>query len=286
MRRFLTVAASLSVGFGSIALAQTSPTQQATRESATAQLGLDKLLARWQEEAVFHNLEVTFSQVNRRAKWGEERYEGKLTLGSAGRSCLETERLTGLARIPVQRLIRNGDQFYQYRFCTKQIITTPSNLRPFRKEQGLASRIQSTLFSFLLRSSYGRGDSLPFLFEFKVADARAAYRMELVKETAEEAVIRFSPLTQAGKSMFDYAIVRLDKTQWFPVEAILIEPGGRDQSTYRFTKFTRNGLVDDDRFEFEALEGWKIVNVGEPHAVKPATIRPIEAREFMIDVQE
>jgi hypothetical protein len=139
-------------------------------------------------------------------------------------------------------------------------------------EQALASKLRSVFVWPLLLSNYGRGDTLPFLFRFNEAEARADYRLELLKETAAEATIKFTPLTSLGKLMCDHVFIQIDKSQWLPKGALLVKPGGKTQTVYRFKALVRQGVEDDDDFEFKLLEGWTLFEVDIPRpmaAVSP-----------------
>ncbi|WP_237722466.1 LolA family protein [Singulisphaera acidiphila] len=163
------------------------------------------------------------------------------------------------------RMVRNGERAYQYRFEAKQVYVLP--LGNWRDVKDLGSAFRSLLLAPALNplSNLGEESRLPFLFDMHVAEAKAAFTIELVKETAAEAIIRFTPLTPIGKTVFAHAFMQLDKSQYLPRSVVLIVPGGKESKHYRFTAFTRDVHLEDETFEFKSLPGWTTIGTDEPN---------------------
>lgn len=265
MRRFLLCGVLWWVASGLIATAQDPSVPLSSRQEMPSNLGLDELLARWEKRGAIDNLDVKFSQIDRSSGWDDKTYEGRFLRKSPDRWSLELEKVTGQTKVQFERLIRNGERVYQYRFDAKQVLVLP--LGNWRDAKDLGSALRSLLVAPALNhlSDLGEDSRLPFLFDMHVGEAKAAFTIKLVKETAAEAIISFTPLTPIGKAMFAHAFMQLDKSQYLPRVVVLIMPGGKESKHYRFTTFTRDVHLEDETFECKSLPGWTTIGTDEPN---------------------
>lgn len=264
MLRFLVWGALWSVGAGLIARAQEPTVLPPARRETTSQLGLDELLTRWEKRGASRGLDVKFSLSDRSSKWDDETFEGRFVRQSPDRSCMELVKVVGQTKAPSQKIIRDGKRFYLYRYDTKQVVVLPSN--DWRDTKDVGSALRSLLLASPLRlSGYLDGDSCPpFLFDLRVAEAKASFRLELVKETAEVATLRFIPLTPTGRTMFESVLLELDKRDYVPRTVVLKMAASQNTKIYRFTSFTRDGAVADEDVEFKPQQGWEIIGADDP----------------------
>lgn len=77
---------------------------------------------------------------------------------------------------------------------------------------------------------------LPFLFGMKAEDAKRRYRMKLVQESPEAAVLDVFPLSKSDSQNYSEARVYLDKETYVPYAVRLVDPAGNGSTEYLFYK--------------------------------------------------
>ncbi|SIO58708.1 RNA polymerase sigma factor, sigma-70 family [Singulisphaera sp. GP187] len=226
-------------------------------------LGLEALLARWEKNGGARTLNVTFSRTDKSPKRYKETYEGKFLMKSPDHSFIATDQVKGQSKLPHESLMRSGERLYQYRHSSKQVLVVdkPRGMKDGPRESlvmlgvraWLNARLADTLSTFL------SDESFPFLFSMHVAEIKRDFTIKLLEETANSAVIRFTPRNPTKDNWIQHVFVDFDKIQSLPRVVVIIEPETRTTKTFRFLSVTRDGPVDDSHFEFKPLEGWKVI---------------------------
>ena len=75
---------------------------------------------------------------------------------------------------------------------------------------------------------------LPFLFGMKAADAKRRFRMELKKDTKDEAVLIVFPRLPSDKKNYVEAWIILEKANYLPTAVKMFDPTGNLETVYMF----------------------------------------------------
>jgi TIGR03009 family protein len=210
------------------------------------------------DSARLQTLDVAITRVDRSPAWGEDdHYEGRAMLKSPNRAWLDFNKVvqvvdpkTGEKKKtlkPYERIICTGEEVWQYRSETKQIFIYPleKDMQQRALEEG----------------------PLPFLFNFKEAEAKNRYQMNLVAENNDFSLIQIIPRLEIDKQSFTKAWVKLDrKTYLLPARIFLLSPDGKSSKDFvlQITKQVANKPVMDENFQGKEIAGWKVVrNPGE-----------------------
>jgi TIGR03009 family protein len=242
---------------------------------------LEVLLNTWeQNSANLKTLDVRMTRTDRSPAWDEDdHYEGRAMFKTPNRAWLDfrkqkevKDQKTGARTqkfIPHERIVCTGTEVWQYRCDTSQIFIYPleKDVQQRALEEG----------------------PLPFLFNFKVAEAKKRYMMTLVDDAPSGPTIRIIPRLPIDQESFKVTWVILNRQvmldrQVFllPRRIFLVLPDGKSSKDFQLqlTPQVANCEVRDENFQPdtrpEATKGWKIVrNPGGDE--KPAASRPAPA---------
>ena len=196
---------------------------------------MDALLQRW--EAVSQNNQTLYAQFERTdtTKFGTKQiYVGEALFKKPNLACLEWKQVVTTEKgeektIFTERIVCAGDRVYQMIGPTKQVMvySLPQDERRRALEEG----------------------PVPFLFNMRMAQAKARYRWRLLLEqpadpakgTAACYFVEIEPLQKIDMEEFSRAWVRLDQESLLPESLKLFLPNGDDTRTYRFSGLERNG---------------------------------------------
>lgn len=275
IRRVLTLAAVVGVAGAPFAAAQmqdnrVKPAQAgsnpaAVRIAPTADPSrMARLLKLWeQQSAQLKTLDVTIERTDKNPAWGEdEHYVGRALLMSPDLAWLDFQKVASkdgqLILTPWERIISTGEEVWQYRCDTKQIFIYPLEKQPQKRalEEG----------------------PLPFLFNFREAEARQRYELSLMGEKEDHYWIGIRPKLVMDQDAFSMAFVKLDKRLLLPVRIYLMAPDGKSTKNFELTKIYPNKEVMRANFQGRALgPPWKVIDNrqgnGQAHprpAVDPA----------------
>lgn len=243
------------------------------------------LLDLWEKNSAnLTSLDVKMTRTDRNPAWGEDdHYKGRAMFRSPNRAWLDFEkekvvvdpvtkkevvdpvtRLKQKAFYPHERIICTGNEVWQYRCDTSQIFIYPleKDVQQRALEEG----------------------PLPFLFNFKAAEAKRRYEMALVAEDAATSTIRIIPRLPIDQDSFKKAWVVLDRQVFLLPQRILLV-GTDDKSSKDFvlelTPKAANHNVDEANFHPKASKGWKVVRnpAGEekPAGAAPRVVQPAPA---------
>jgi TIGR03009 family protein len=285
IRRVLTLAAVVGVAGAPFAAAQmqdnrVKPAQAggdpaAARIAPTADPGrMARLLKLWeQQSAQLKTLDVTIERTDKNPAWGEdEHYVGRALLMSPDLAWLDFKKVASkdgkptldkngqLILTPWERIISTGEEVWQYRTDTKQIFIYPLEKQPQKRalEEG----------------------PLPFLFNFREAEARQRYEMSLMGEKEDHYWIGIKPKLVMDQDAFSMAFVKLDKQLLLPVRIYLMAPDGKSTKDFILKKDRIKPNEPIMRENFKGQEfgpPWKVIDNrqgnGQPQpkpAVDPA----------------
>lgn len=148
--------------------------------------------------------------------------------------------------VKLRRLVCTGDEYWQYEHAAKEIIV--QTLTEEEKERVI------------------QDGPVPFLFNFRAAEAARKYRMYLRKEQGDYYYIEVIPLDQEDRESFSQAFLQLNKTTFLPELIYLVDPNDTDRKQFKLTTVQPNSPKVDDRFFVGArLAGYELVKnpVGE-----------------------
>jgi TIGR03009 family protein len=234
---------------------------------------LEKLLATWEMySANLRTLDVRMTRTDRSPAWDEdEHYEGRAMFKTPNRAWLDFQKekevkdpKTG-ARTPklvaYERIVCTGTEVWQYRCDTAQIFIYPleKDVQQRALEEG----------------------PLPFLFNFKAAEAKKRYLMTLVDDHPSTPTIRIIPRLAIDQESFKVAWVTLDRQVFLlPRRVFLVAPDGKSSKDFqlKLAPQVANCDVRDENFRPEPTRGWKIVrNPGGDEKAAPARTAPGDA---------
>jgi TIGR03009 family protein len=215
---------------------------------------LAEVLGLWEHNSArLQTLDVTITRVDRSPAWGEDdHYEGRAMLKSPNRAWLDFNKVvvvvdpkTGEKKQtvkPYERIICTGEEVWQYRSETKQIFIYPleKDMQQRALEEG----------------------PLPFLFNFKEAEAKSRYQMNLVAENNDFSLIQIIPRLEIDKQSFTKAWVKLDRKIFLlPAEIFLLSPDGKSSKHFKLhlNKQVANKPVMDENFQGKEIPKWKVV---------------------------
>ncbi|HMB03248.1 MAG TPA: outer-membrane lipoprotein carrier protein LolA [Isosphaeraceae bacterium] len=250
--------------------AQAGGDPAAARIAPTANPGrMARLLQLWERQSArLKTLDVKIERTDKNPAWGEdEHYVGRALLMSPDLAWLDFQKVAFKGGKPVldkdgkpmltpwERIISTGEEVWQYRNETKQIFIYPLEKQPQKRalEEG----------------------PLPFLFNFREADARQRYEMSLMEENDKHYWIGIRPKLVMDQDAFKQAFVKLDKEVLLPVRIYLLAPDGK--STKNFTlkreEMRLNKEIPPQNFRGQVMAGWKVIDNREGEGV-PARGRP------------
>jgi hypothetical protein len=115
---------------------------------------------------------------------------------------------------------------------------------------------------------------LPFLFNFKAAEAKKRYIMSLVDDHPNTPTIRIIPRLAIDQESFKVAWVTLDRGVFLlPRRIFLVAPDGKSSKDFQLELVPQvaNCAVQDANFQPQVTKGWKIVrNPGADDRPAPA----------------
>ena len=266
----LTVAAASRTGAQNVPQ-QTRPSAapapgQAQNPPAPAPIDpkrLANLLDLWeQNSANLKTLDVRMTRTDRNPAWGEDdQYKGRAMFKIPNRAWLDFQKekevvdpvtkklvvdpVTGKPKkafLPHERIICTGAEVWQYRCETNQIFIYPleKDVQQRALEEG----------------------PLPFLFNFKAAEAKRRYEMALVAEDEKTFTIRIIPRLAIDQESFKKAFVLLDRQLFLlPRRIFLVLPDEKSSKDFVLELTTKapNFDVADDKFQPNVTQGWKVV---------------------------
>jgi TIGR03009 family protein len=231
---------------------------------------LETLLTTWEmNSARLRTLDVRMTRTDRSPAWDEDdHYEGRAMFKTPNLAWLDFQKekeikdpKTGaksLKFLPHERIVCTGIEVWQYRCETSQIFIYPleKDVQQRALEEG----------------------PLPFLFNFKAAEAKKRYMMTLVDDTPDTPTIRIIPRLQIDQDSFKVAWLTLDRQVFMlPRRIFLVAPDGKSSKDFqlKLAPQVANCDVVDKNFRPEATRGWKIVrNPGGDDKPAPAGSAP------------
>jgi TIGR03009 family protein len=203
--------------------------------------------------ARLRTLDVRMTRTDRSPAWDEDdHYEGRAMFKTPSLAWLDFRKekeikdpKTGtktLKFLPHERIVCTGTEVWQYRCETSQVFVYPleKDVQQRALEEG----------------------PLPFLFNFKVAEANKRYMMTLVDDTPNTPTIRIIPRLQIDQDSFKVAWVTLDRQVFLlPRRIFLVAPDGKSSKDFqlKLAPEVANCDVRDENFRPQATKGWKIV---------------------------
>ena len=189
------------------------------------------------------------TRTDRSPAWGEDdHYEGRAMFKVPNLAWLDFQKEKEVVDpatkakkkklVPHERIICTGTEVWQYRCDTSQIFIYPleKDVQQRALEEG----------------------PLPFLFNFKAADAKKRYEMTLVAEDANASLIRIIPRLPIDQESFKLAFVTLDRQLYLlPRRILLIATDGKSSKDFelQLTKQAANCDVADENFRPKAVHG-------------------------------
>lgn len=203
-----------------------------------------RLLELWaQQSTKLKSLDIKIDRTDDSGPaWGQEKYKGWAKFRSPNQACLVFEKISTDPKTKQEkveeneRIICTGKEVWQYKNEDKKI---------FVYRLGLQERKRAL-----------QEGPLPFLFNFRAADARKRYRMTLISMDAKSYVIAVDPLLQVDQECFSRAFIRLDNKFLLPTRVLLYDPTGKSKKDFNLTSIKPNAAVQDAYF--------KGVNPGRP----------------------
>jgi TIGR03009 family protein len=272
-------AAKQSAAPSAKAAARSEAPAQAPPTDAAAAIQLERVLKGWeQKSSKIKTLSARFTRHDVMAVTGTTRtFEGWAELKSPDLAYLnlsEIPAVKGEKQDPLtERIVCTGKEVWQYDNETKQIF-----IFPLARDQA--------------RKAFEEGP-LPFLFNFRVEQAKKRYRFSLGKVIAPEAakpglaaksglyVIHIEPLLAIDKQEFQLAQVLLNRETFLPEAIKLTAPNGKDTKLYKFPNIKDNVTVDDSYFIPKEFKGWKVVRNPEAGGAPAAAAQPAPGRGAM-----
>jgi TIGR03009 family protein len=152
-----------------------------------------------------------------------------------------------------ERIVCTGKEVWQYDNESKQIF-----IFPLAKDE---------------RKRAIEEGPLPFLFNFKVDEAKQRYRFQLL-DSAPPAegkpgvyILEITPLLPIDIQEFKTAWILLNRERFLPEAIKLWSPNGRDTRLYKFPNIQANVAIDPARFNPQPMAGFKVVR--NPGAATP-----------------
>jgi len=237
---------------------------------------LEELLEHWEKNSAnLKRLDVKMTRTDRSPAWGEDdRYEGRAMFKVPNLAWLDFQKwkevedpATKVKKnqlVPHERIICTGTEVWQYRCDTGQIFIYPleKDVQQRALEEG----------------------PLPFLFNFKAADAKKRYDMTLMAENANASLIRIIPKLPIDQDSFKQAFVTLDRQLYLlPKQILLVGTDGKSSKNFELhlTAQAANCDVADENFRPKVVPGWKVVrNPGgdeKPAGAGPRVAQPAPA---------
>ena len=260
---FLLTAGGVPVARGQLLDKRVKPAQAQPRaEPAAAKIAppvdpkrLARLLAQWEQESSrLKTLDVDISRVDKDPAWDEdEHYQGRALLKSPDLAWLDFGKVAYKNGMPVrdkngdevvtpwERIICTGKEVWQYKSDSSQIFIFPLDANPNQRalDEG----------------------PLPFLFNFREAEARQRYDMNLIEERPQHYWIGISPKNVKDRDVFIQAFIQLDKELFLPTRIYLIAPNGKSKKDFKLTKIKPNVPVMPKNFEgTDPGPPWKVVD--------------------------
>jgi len=218
-------------------------------EVAAKLAAMENVLALWEAQSKkLTALDAAFTRIDKSLGWGnQEEYRGRAYLQSPNLACLHLQEVVQPMKAGEkpslkehERIVCTGKEVLQYDYTTKQIFRFPLDKR--ERKRALPE------------------GPLPFLFSMKAAEAKQAYDMSLMNETAEAYLINIKPHQRANKTVFSKAFIQLNKATLLPDRLVLVSPNGKDTQDYVFTGVQANGRINAEFFMARAIEGWKLID--------------------------
>jgi len=250
-----------------------APQPAAERPALINSEKLEELLAHWERNSAnLKTLDVEMTRTDRSPAWGDDdHYEGRAMFKSPNRAFLDFKKekevvdpKTGKkakAFQPHERIVCTGTEVWQYRCDNAQIFIYP--LERDAQQRALEE------------------GPLPFLFNFKAADAKRRYEMALVAEDANSSTIRILPRLPIDQESFKLAFVTLDRQLYLlPRRIILFAPDGKSSKDFvlKLRKQAANCVVMDANFVPKETPGWKVIrNPGGDGKPAPRPAQPAAA---------
>lgn len=232
--------------------AGTAPAQAAATRPAPDPRRMSELLVDWEARSkTTKTLYAKFTREDVIDDWDEKtQYDGAAFLQSPNLAYLNFEKLGADGKKTFnERIVCTGDRVYQFLADSKQV-----HMYALSQEDRLKAMEEGPL---------------PFLFNMNAADANKRYRMQLIEENAELALIAIYPLQDVDREAFSRAYVWLNKSTFLPSKIQLMDPSNQKNSkTFRFSDVRRNIEVKPAYFDGlgqsrqVAQAGWDLVPHG------------------------
>jgi TIGR03009 family protein len=240
------------------------------RETAARQ-AMETLYGEWEKRsAQTTSLSVGFRRTDQDPGFGVSFYQGQALLQSPDLACLNFEKeVTGADGKPVidaktnraktaphDRVVCTGKEVLQYTWDDRTVHIYPLGREARQKalQQG----------------------PLPFLFNFKAAEAKQRYDMKLIQSDEQNYTVTIEPKLEEDRAEFDKAFLYLSKANLLPTKLFLMKPNGESQK-FEFGPPLVNAAIKPGYFAKLKLDGWKEI-YPEVEAATPS-LKPSPTRD-------
>jgi TIGR03009 family protein len=206
---------------------------------------MTNLLQKWERQStLLKSLDVHIARVDEDRVWNDkESFEGRALFKSPNLVWLEFDKIMQAAnqqpkKVHAERIVCTGTSVWHYKYDTQQIFVyeLDQQARQRALQQG----------------------PLPFLFNFRVNQAKERYSMELLSEDATAHLIALTPLLNVDKDCFSKAYIELERQFLLPRRIVLVKNGGNVRQDFQISEIQPNKRIMDENFKGKPAPGWKI----------------------------
>ena len=227
-----------------------------------ARARMDQILDEWERRSSqIESLHAEFRRRDQDVVLNDKTYFlGRAYLQSPNLAVLDFQstdaRFDPAGAKPYERFVCTGDEVWHYVTEVREVVVYP--LGADERERAL------------------KEGPLPFLFNFKAAEAKRKYRMNLRREDDDAFYIEILPQTEEDRDNFNQAIVKLLRSSFQPEQLMLIDEN-KNSKEFVFTRIDRNPQINPEYFKGrEPGKSWKVIRnpAGvdrQPNQGRPAT---------------
>jgi|GEM_PF-6114854 len=254
---FATIAATAAVGgVGMVVSARPQPPADGpspakpkvavfNADDPRARARMDQILDEWERRSSqIRSLHAEFRRRDQDVVLNEKTYFlGRAYLQAPNLAVLDFQstdaRFDPERAKPYERFVCTGDEVWHYVAEVREVVVYP--LGTDERERAL------------------KEGPLPFLFNFKAAEAKRKYRMNLRREDDDAFYIEILPQTEEERDNFNQAIVKLLRSSFQPEQLMLIDEN-KNSKEFVFTRIDRNPQINPDYFKGrEPGKSWKVI---------------------------
>jgi TIGR03009 family protein len=211
---------------------------------------LEALLKAWETQSKeIHTLDAKFIRTDEDPLWKSTKvFQGRALLKEPNLAFLDLQLIDPKQpkKPPVfaDRIVCDGGTVYQYAADTKsvQAYPLPKNDRQRALEEG----------------------PLRFLFNMRVDEIKARYRLWLFKELPDAFQLQIVPKLPRDRDAFSQAVVQINRKTFLPELMTLVIANKKGLQKYQFSSVEPNKEVMDENFQYKPIKGWKLVRNPAP----------------------